>query len=64
MYAPVATRVRTYGLPVTNLVADWVEAILNHPHMKQWEQEAEREAIEIPKYDQVVEEGRLRYDAG
>lgn len=38
-YAPVAFRVRTYGLDVGRGQA-WVDAMLDHPAMRQWEAEA------------------------
>jgi glutathione S-transferase len=38
-YAPVAFRVRTYGLDVGRGQA-WVDAMLAHPAMRQWEEEA------------------------
>jgi glutathione S-transferase len=39
-YAPVAFRIRTYGLDVGTPGAQWVETILAHPAMQQWEQAA------------------------
>lgn len=38
-YAPVAFRIRTYGLDVGRGQA-WVERVLAHPAMRQWEAEA------------------------
>lgn len=38
-YAPVAFRIRTYGLDVGKGQA-WVEHMLDHPAMRQWESEA------------------------
>lgn len=38
-FAPVAFRIRTYGLDVGG-GADWVERVLAHPAMRQWEAEA------------------------
>ena len=51
-YAPVAFRIRTYGLDVGVRGAQWVETILAHPAMGEWEaaalaetwREAEHEA--------------------
>jgi glutathione S-transferase len=51
-YAPVAYRIRTYGLDVGPQGAQWVEAVLAHPAMQEWEaaaltetwREAEHEA--------------------
>lgn len=39
-YAPVAYRVRTYGLDVGAAGLGWVDRILAHPAMRQWEEEA------------------------
>jgi glutathione S-transferase len=39
-FAPVAYRVRTYGLEVGEAGKAWVEMILAHPAMLQWEAEA------------------------
>jgi glutathione S-transferase len=39
-YAPVAFRVRTYGLDVGPAAQVWVDHMLAHPAMQQWEEEA------------------------
>jgi glutathione S-transferase len=39
-FAPVAWRVRTYGLDVGALGAAWVAHVIAHPAMQQWEAEA------------------------
>jgi glutathione S-transferase len=39
-FAPVAYRVRTYGLDVGTAGQAWVDCILSHPAMLQWEAEA------------------------
>lgn len=39
-YAPVAYRVRTYGLDVGTAGQTWVDMMLAHPAMLQWETEA------------------------
>ncbi|MFD1786932.1 glutathione S-transferase family protein [Sphingomonas floccifaciens] len=39
-YAPVAFRVRTYGIDVGRAGGRWVEAMLAHPAMQAWEQAA------------------------
>jgi glutathione S-transferase len=44
MYAPVATRIRTYDLPVSDVVRDWMDAVLTHPAMREWERRARAEA--------------------
>jgi glutathione S-transferase len=39
-YAPVAFRIRTYGLDVGSNGARWVETVLAHPAMIEWERAA------------------------
>lgn len=39
-YAPVAFRIRTYGLHVGSGGQAWVDRVLAHPAMQQWEAEA------------------------
>ena len=39
-YAPVAFRVRTYGLDVDEAGQGWVQHMLAHPAIRQWEAEA------------------------
>jgi glutathione S-transferase len=39
-YAPVAFRIRTYGLDVGANGAQWIETILAHPAMQEWERAA------------------------
>jgi glutathione S-transferase len=39
-YAPVAWRVRTYGLDVGTAGQTWVDHVIAHPAMQQWETEA------------------------
>ncbi|WP_375450415.1 glutathione S-transferase family protein [uncultured Devosia sp.] len=36
MFAPVATRIRTYGLPVSDMLSGYVEAIYSLPAFQQW----------------------------
>ena len=36
MFAPVATRIRTYGLPVSDVLAAYVEAIYSLPAFQAW----------------------------
>lgn len=64
MYAPVATRIRTYDLPVTGPVMAWADAIYDHPHVQQWLDEAANEAVEIPKYENPARDRRLIFDDG
>ncbi|WHO40075.1 glutathione S-transferase family protein [Sphingobium sp. AP49] len=66
-YAPVAFRVRTYGLDVGPIARVWVEHMLAHPAMRQWEQEALAETwredsheAEIGAAGRIVEDYRAR----
>jgi len=49
MYAPVALRVRTYGLPLSALAARYLETMLDDDHLQQWIRAAEQESIVIPQ---------------
>jgi len=37
MYAPVATRFRTYGIPLDGAASAYCDAVLDDPDMKVWE---------------------------
>lgn len=43
MFAPVATRIRTYGLSVSEVAADYVETIYSLPAFQEWLAEAMKE---------------------
>lgn len=43
MYAPVATRIRTYALPVSDAAMEYVEAIYSLPAFQEWLAEAIKE---------------------
>ena len=49
MYAPVALRVRTYGLPLSALAARYLETVLDDEHLQHWIRAAEQESIVIPE---------------
>ena len=49
MYAPVAVRVRTYGLKVSDPLAIYFEAILDLPAFLQWEADALAEPWIVPQ---------------
>jgi glutathione S-transferase len=51
MFAPVATRLRTYAVPVSKTSADYCDAILAHPPMRDWVTAALAEpwVIEYPR---------------
>ena len=61
-YAPVAFRIRTYGLDVGKGQA-WVEQILAHPAMQQWEAEALAEPWrEVSHEDELAAAGVVTAD--
>jgi glutathione S-transferase len=61
MYAPVATRLDTYGIPLEPETAAWVEAVLGLPAYREWLEAALAEPWEMPRIDLREEpEERLR----
>jgi glutathione S-transferase len=53
MYAPVATRFRTYGIELSADAVRYSEALWQQPAVRQWEQVA-LQAPAIPTYDAMV----------
>ena len=53
MYAPVATRFRTYGVPMDETAKAYVEAIYTAPAMKEWVEASKKEYMSIDEYDRV-----------
>lgn len=51
MFAPVATRFRTYDAPVSQLSRDYIEAIYSLPAFRQWHDVAIVETEVIPQYE-------------
>ena len=52
MYAPVVSRIRTYGVSATGPCADYMEAVWAHPWMVEWGTAAEDEPP-IARYDDI-----------
>lgn len=52
-YAPVATRFRTYQVPVSTGLQAWCEAIFQDPDFTAWDQAAQLETWTIPETDAV-----------
>lgn len=50
-YAPVATRFRSYAVPLSADCAAYCDALYALPAMQQWCAEAAREVESLPKYD-------------
>ena len=51
MYAPVVTRFITYGVPVPPFAALYVKAVLSHPHVQDWIDQAQDEPWVIEQYE-------------
>jgi glutathione S-transferase len=47
MYAPVVSRFRTYDITVSDTSRAYMEAVLNHPLMQRWMQEAKLEEEKV-----------------
>lgn len=65
-FGPVAFRFRTYGIPLNQRSQAYVNKLLGHPAMMQWESEALQESkrdrshdIEIEKFGVVVKDFRV-----
>lgn len=50
-YAPVATRLLTYGLPMSDTARAYAKAIVTHPAFVEWRAEGMKETQEIAIYD-------------
>ena len=53
MFAPVASRFRTYGVPLDAMATDYIRTIHELPAMQEWIEAAKRETWSIPSYEQI-----------
>lgn len=53
-YAPVATRIATYGLPVSEPARSYVQAMLAHPDMRRWRAMGAAEGPDLPQYEKPL----------
>lgn len=53
MFAPVVTRFVTYAVPVPPFAATYMEAVLQHPHVDSWIEQAQEEPWVIERYEDV-----------
>jgi glutathione S-transferase len=60
MFAPVATRIRTYALPVSDLAAGYVEAIYGLPAFQDWLAQARHEPWVVDDDEIDVIQGRVK----
>ena len=51
MFAPVVTRLTTYGLPVAPFARGYVDAVTNHPWMQHWIAAAQEETWVIDRFE-------------
>ena len=62
-YAPVAFRIRTYGLDVGPMAQSWVDRVIAHPAMRQWEEEALAETWREASHEaELAEAGEIVAD--
>ena len=54
-YAPVAFRVRTWGIDVGDVGARWVDTVLAHPAMREWERAALAETFREDGHEAEVD---------
>ena len=59
MFAPVATRIRTYALPVSDAAMDYVEAIYALPAFQEWLVAAKAEPWTVEDDEIDVIQGRI-----
>ncbi|WP_010162943.1 MULTISPECIES: glutathione S-transferase family protein [unclassified Sphingomonas] len=52
MYAPVVTRIITYGLPIARFANGYMDAVLHHPFVQDWIAQAQEEEWVIEQYEQ------------
>jgi glutathione S-transferase len=52
MFAPVCTRIATYGLPVARFAPPYIDAVLRHPFMQDWIAAAQEEDWVIEQFEQ------------
>ena len=52
MYAPVVSRLRTYGVPVDPGSAAYMDAVWTHPWMQAWGEKAADEP-RVEKYEDI-----------
>lgn len=55
MFAPVVTRLKTYSIPMPEAVQPYMDAILTHPFMVEWDEAAQAESWIIPRFERDAE---------
>ncbi|KZL74461.1 glutathione s-transferase domain-containing protein [Colletotrichum incanum] len=57
-FAPVATRIQTFGLKLSELAMAYVQTLLEHPAVSQWVEEGIAETEREPFHEEDVRRGR------
>ncbi|WYZ41268.1 hypothetical protein EsH8_V_000163 [Colletotrichum jinshuiense] len=57
-FAPVATRIQTFGLPLPEPALAYAQRLLEHPAVKQWVEEGIAETAREPGHEEDVLRGR------
>ena len=52
MYAPVVSRLHTYGFDVAPGIRAYMDAVLAHPAFVSWRDDAYREPWFLPRYEE------------
>jgi len=55
MFAPVVMRFRTYDVKLTGACEAYARALLGHPAVRGWLEEAERDTFHVAAYDYIVD---------
>lgn len=55
MFAPMATRLVTYSVPLPGFAATYVEALFTHPCVREWIEAAQDETWTIEQFEQPVD---------
>jgi glutathione S-transferase len=55
MFAPVCTRIVTYGLPIARFAGPYIDAVIQHPWMQDWIASAQEEDWVIEQFEQPVQ---------
>jgi glutathione S-transferase len=51
MYAPVASRLKTYGVALDGAAQDYAETLLDHPAFREWEKDARAEPMVVEQFE-------------
>ena len=55
MFAPVVTRLLTYGVPIPPFAVPYIKAVLTHPHVAEWLDLAQDEPWVVEQFEEVAQ---------